>query len=533
MWYKLASESHVPLHIGIPDSLNKILNVLKDNHLTALIVGGAVRDAMLGMEPKDIDVEVYGTNYEDLEATLKQVPGAFIDTIGKSFGIIKYRDADGMEYDFSVPRRESKAGIGHKGFDVEIDPTITPKEAASRRDFTINSLAYNPFTHEVLDFFGGVTDLKNKVLRHTSGAFAEDPLRVLRGMQFSARMGLKIAPETAALARSIMGEYSNLSKERIEREWDKLVQKGKTPGEAIQYLVDTGWVDLYPEIKNIIGVPQHNAYHPEGEVEAHTRHVMNEAAVIADREGLKGDGRSVLIYAALAHDFAKAHTTEKILKNGVEQWASHGHEKEGGPLAKAFLERLGVKKDIIDKVVPLVENHLAHITVNENTPNNIVRSIAERLYPATIQELLYLIEADHSGRPPLDKGLPSEALSLKNLAVQNDVWNKRITPLIQGRDIQEFNIPPGKMYGEIIQAARKAQLEGKINNKKEAKEWLVKILYPYVAILRGDDPIFQQYGIAGPDIGKILNAAFRAQLNGQFNDIGGAREFVKQTMEIK
>src|SRR5437868_2163715 len=144
-----------------------------------LIVGGAVRDQLMGHEPKDIDVEVYGLDVERLAEILAGF--GRVDAVGRSFGILKLRLPDGRELDVSLPRRESKVGAGHRGFIAAPDPLMTPREAAARRDFTFNALAMTP-AGEVLDFFGGQADLRAGILRHTTEAFREDPLRVLRAM---------------------------------------------------------------------------------------------------------------------------------------------------------------------------------------------------------------------------------------------------------------------------------------------------------------------------------------------------------------
>src|SRR5262245_44900601 len=151
----------------------------------AYLVGGCVRDSLLGIPQKDFDLEVYGVDYETLARQLSA--HGRVDLVGKSFGVIKFTGLGGGQWDFSLPRRDSKMSAGHKGFQIEVDPDIDPRTAASRRDFTINALAFDSRTSEYLDFFGGREDLKDRVLRHTSAAFVEDPLRVLRGMQFASR----------------------------------------------------------------------------------------------------------------------------------------------------------------------------------------------------------------------------------------------------------------------------------------------------------------------------------------------------------
>ena len=182
----------------------------------AFLVGGCVRDWLCSMPIKDIDIEVFDIGYADLVRALSRWGRA--DLVGKSFGVVKLV-LDGEILDFSLPRRDSKIGAGHKGFDVVVDPTLTLLEASSRRDFTINSMSWDPRTDQVIDLHGGQSDLNHRILRHTSSAFIEDPLRVLRGMQFASRLNLIPAQETVELCRRIRDSYHELPKDRIREEW--------------------------------------------------------------------------------------------------------------------------------------------------------------------------------------------------------------------------------------------------------------------------------------------------------------------------
>ena len=188
----------------IPPPLVAALKTLRSAGGRPHLTGGCVRDWQWGLEPKDFDIEVFGLDYESMGRAL--APFGPTDLVGRSFGVLKLR-LDGLEYDFSLPRRESKTGAGHRGFVIAPDPSLTEAEAAARRDFTINSLAYDPLTDRLIDPHGGVADLKKKILRHTSEAFAEDPLRVLRAMQLAARFDLTMVPETVALCRSIRDSF--------------------------------------------------------------------------------------------------------------------------------------------------------------------------------------------------------------------------------------------------------------------------------------------------------------------------------------
>jgi hypothetical protein len=230
-----------------------------------LIVGGAVRDALRGVDSKDFDqefdIEVYNLPIDQLSELLAGF--GRVDAVGRSFGILKLRTPSGHELDVSLPRRESKIGAGHRGFLAAPDPTMTPREAAARRDFTWNALAITP-EGELLDFFGGAADLHAGIIRHTTAAFAEDPLRVLRAMQFAARFDMRLAPETAALCRTLLPEAPTLATERIWGEWQKWAIKGRKPAAGLRVLAETGWISLYPELEELIGCPQDPVWHPEG-----------------------------------------------------------------------------------------------------------------------------------------------------------------------------------------------------------------------------------------------------------------------------
>jgi tRNA nucleotidyltransferase (CCA-adding enzyme) len=393
--------------LRLPAALERIVRDLRESGFHAVVVGGSVRDALLGHEPKDIDIEVYRISYDQLAAFL--TTRGRVDLVGKSFGVVKLSGSGFNTCDFSVPRRDSKTGPGHRDFNAHFDASITPREAASRRDFTINAMSFDPLTGEIWDFFGGQSDLNNSVLRATSDAFSEDPLRVLRGMQFACRFNLTVDAGTAAMSRNIASEYSTLARERVAEEFMKWAVKSPHPGRIAEYLQSTGWIIHFPEIQNLFGVPQDPEWHPEGDVGIHTMHVLNQAANIAERDALTADDRAVLLFAALSHDFAKPSTTELREREGSVRWTSWGHEPAGGPMARTFLERIGIKSAIVDQVAKLVESHLAHHSIGREVTPRAVRRLAMRLAPASIAQLVRLIEADASGRPPLEPGIPPAA----------------------------------------------------------------------------------------------------------------------------
>jgi tRNA nucleotidyltransferase (CCA-adding enzyme) len=422
----------------------------------ALIVGGFVRDSLLGVESKDIDIEVYGLPLDQIEIILRMYRWRF-DSVGKSFGVIKVDN----EIDISVPRKENKTGAGHKGFSVEPDPNMSVEKAASRRDFTMNSMAMD-IDGNIIDPFGGQEALKHKMLRHTSDAFVEDPLRVMRAMQFSARFSMEIDPETIKLCRDMLPHKSELPKERIWEEWKKWALKGEWPGLGLSILIDMGWAD--PEIQSLVDIPQDLEWHPEGDVFIHTCHTVNAATHIADREQLDDHNKLVLMFAALTHDFGKPSTT----KMEDERWRTRGHCEAGVEPAERFLERIGAPLGIIEEIKPLVAEHLIHAGI-KNPSARAVRRLANRLAPTSIEALGRLVEADHSGRPPLPKGNPLQVWVDK--AHELNVFSEKPKPILMGRHLVDLGVKPGKPMGVMLGRAFELQLDGKFDSVEDAKRW--------------------------------------------------------------
>ena len=450
----------------IPDQLREILGKTLELR-QSFLVGGCVRDWVLERPNKDFDIEVFGLNYEELAGVLSR--WGRTDLVGRSFGVVKLTTGRSETFDFSIPRRDSKVAPGHKGFTVALDPEITPTEAAARRDFTINALMYDPRRDEVLDFHGGLADLQKRILRHTSPAFVEDPLRVLRGMQFAARFELTAAPQTIALCRSIVGSYSELALERVREEWFKWAEKSAVPSRGLRFLADTGWIEHFPEILALAGTPQDPEWHPEGDVFVHTCHCLDALVNLPAWQNASSETRIVLSLAVLAHDFAKPQTTHAADKHGVTRIVSPGHEEAGGPIAEQFLHRIHAPLAIRERVVPLVQNHLAHL---QTLTDRSVRRLAKRLEPATIEELLVVMNADQFGRPPRPRDVSSSLLELQAKAAELNVQHQAPPALLMGRHLIELGMTPGRDFGFILHAAYEAQLEGKFADQTEGLRWL-------------------------------------------------------------
>ncbi len=442
------------------------------------IVGGGVRDWLLGLEPKDLDVEVGGIDFETLHRTL--APFGATDVVGRSFGVIKVRSAaSGTEYDFSLPRRESKTGSGHRGFAVAPEPGLGDAEAAARRDFTLNAIAYDPFSDAIIDPHGGREDLARRILRHTSPAFAEDPLRVLRGFQLAARFDLTLAPETAAVCRAIAPAYAELPVERVWGEWEKWAAKALRPSRGLAVLEATGWLAHFPEVAALRGTPQDPQWHPEGDVFVHTGHCLDALVQLAGWRERDAGGRVLLTLAVLAHDFGKPATTVRVERPGGARWTSPGHEAAGGPPAEAFLTRLGAPTRYLAPVRALVVNHLAHHHGQGEFSDSAVRRLARRLAPATVDELALVMRADAEGRPPLpaaDVHARIDALVARARALALEQLAPR--PILLGRHLIRLGLPPGPDFSPLLEAAFEAQLDGIFQDEAGALAWAQARLRP-------------------------------------------------------
>lgn len=455
-----------PLQITLPSGLAEVLAGARE-FSAAVLVGGCVRDAVLGEPPKDIDVEVPGIDFD----ALAQLLSGFgrVDLVGRAFGVVKLQLPGTDTVDFSVPRRDSKVGAGHRGFDVATDPTITPRAAAARRDFTLNALAWDPRTRQVIDYFGGLTDLRQRVLRHTSDAFPEDPLRVLRGMQLAARFDLTGAPETLVLCRSIAGTFAELPRERVCAEWFKWAARARVPSAGLRFLRASGWIAHFPELEALAGVEQDPIWHPEGDVWTHTLHALD--ALVTSPVWRAADERTRVVWslAVLLHDAGKASTTRHEVRNGIDRVVSPSHETVSEQLATVFLARLGAPGWTVERVLPLVTQHMAHLTCRTD---RAVRRLARRLEPETIASLAVVIGADVAGRPPLPHDPPETLEDLLETAGRLQLATQAPRPILLGRHLLERGFAPGPAMGEVLDEAFEAQLDGAFADLDGALAWL-------------------------------------------------------------
>lgn len=443
----------------MPDKITKLAEIIKENGGRAMLVGGCVRDSLMKIEPKDWDVEVYGIE----PVKLREIVEIFgkVDAVGEAFTVYKV----GHDLDVALPRRERKVSRGHKGFIVEGDPSMSFEEAAKRRDFTVNAIMRDALTGEIVDIYGGREDIEKKRLRIVSKeTFPEDSLRVLRGAQFAARFNFDIEAETVELCKEI--DLTDLPRERIWGEFEKLLLKAERPSIGLKWLYGLGVVDqLFPELKALAGVPQEPEWHPEGDVDVHTLMVVDEAAkLIGDLPYAK---QVTVMLGALCHDFGKPATTAFF--DG--RWRSHAHDEAGVEPTVSFLDKLGIYTihgfDVREQVIQLVRFHLIPGMFYKSKPGDgAFRRLARKVEP----DLLYRVaRADSLGRNPdwlpKEKWFKAEAQEwfierVRELAIETEAPK----PILMGRHLIELGLKPSAQFKRILDAVYEKQLDGSISD---------------------------------------------------------------------
>jgi tRNA nucleotidyltransferase (CCA-adding enzyme) len=498
----------------IPQPIAELLYKLNSRYYHAFLVGGCVRDMCLGLEPKDFDIEVFNvTSYEELFDFLKSLGVPHV--VGEAFGVTKLR-YQGFDVDIALPRRDSKVqdvSVGRgRGFEVETDPFMSLEDACARRDFTINALMYDIRNNLIMDHFSGLDDIRYGILRATSDKFEEDPLRVLRGFQFAARLGFSVDPETAKMCARL--KNSELVKERVYEEWIKFFTKAKYPSKGIQFLIETEWIDNYPELKGMIDVPQDPIWHPEGGCMSHTLHACNAVVELFDFSDKPQDWVVAVNAAILLHDVGKPDVTRQEWDADTQslRWRSKGHSAAGLKLAESFLKRIGMKPSITQVVQKLVLYHMDYISYKEDRLVSTMRGLAENLYPATIEQLYVIITGDSYGRPPLEGKLEEKFEVFFRYARENGLWEGKPKLLVSGMDILNRlpNAPKDKRLGDTIKFVQNLYLSGKIHTKEEGLKKATSYLRHVLQVVNGND--LMDLGIPqGPQLKPFLELAWEIQ----------------------
>ena len=434
----------------------------------ALIVGGWVRDRLIGRGSKDIDIEVFGLPADRLRAILESL--GRVETVGESFQVYKTGDID-----VSLPRRESKSGRGHRGFEVAGDPAMTIAEAARRRDFTINAIAWDPLIDQYLDPFDGRGDLERRVLRVVDPAtFADDSLRVLRGIQFAARFDFRLDDEARVLCRTI--SLDDLPPERVWGEFEKLLFAPR-PSIGFALALDLGVVDrLFPELHALVGCRQEPEWHPEGDVWVHTLQVIDQARTRVD--DLPRPQRLAIMLGAVCHDFGKPSTTA-FLDGRIR---SIDHEEQGVEPATRFLDRLNVRSidgyDVRQQVLGIVAQHLKPgmwFKVRGEVGDGAFRRLAQKV---DLELLARLAKSDCLGREPGIFNCDAMDWFLER-ARSLGVEHRPPSPILLGRHVLDLGLKPGPRVGEILKAVYEQQLDGSVTTLDQAIEAAKRLFDKY------------------------------------------------------
>jgi tRNA nucleotidyltransferase (CCA-adding enzyme) len=440
-----------------PEAALGIAAAVRDAGGRALIVGGWVRDRLLGRESKDVDIEVFGVPADRLRNILSRF--GTVNTIGESFTVYKVADID-----VALPRRDSKVGAGHRGFEVIGDPRMTIEEAARRRDFTINAIAWDPLTDEYLDPYDGRKDLlERRILRAIDPrTFGDDSLRVLRGLQFAARFELEMESGTRELCRRI--PLDDLPAERVWGEIEKLLLKASRPSLGFALGLELGIIDrLFPELKALNGCPQEPDWHPEGDVWVHTLMVVDEARTRID--DLDRPRQVTVMLGAVCHDLGKPETTT-VIDGRIR---SMEHEQAGLAPTRTLLDRLNVHTingfDVRAQVEGIVAHHLKPLAFFKSpTPvgDGALRRLAQKV---DLELLARVAESDCRGRTgDFDcSGIIWFLERARALGVEHQAPD----PIVKGRHLIELGIEPGPRMGEILRAVYEQQLDGKVRTLQE------------------------------------------------------------------
>ncbi|HEY6211751.1 MAG TPA: HD domain-containing protein [Vicinamibacterales bacterium] len=423
----------------------------------ALVVGGWVRDRLMGGEGTNLDIEVFGVAPDRLRALLETL--GRVEAVGESFQVYKVGGID-----VSLPRRDSKSGRGHKGFVVVGDPDMSIDEAARRRDFTVNAISWDPLTDEYFDPFNGRADLQRRLLRVVDReTFPDDSLRVLRAVQFAARFDFALDPASAALCREIA--LDDLPAERVWGEFEKLLGAPR-PSIGFAVALDLGVVPkLFPELHALVGCVQEPEWHPEGDVWVHTLQVIDRARTRVD--GLARPERLAVMLGAVCHDFGKPATTAFI--DG--RIRSMDHEERGVEPASSFLDRLNVFSfdgyDVRRQVLGMVAQHLkpgAWHKVRDEVGDGAFRRLAQKV---DLELLALVAKSDCEGRAPGSFDCTAMDWFLER-ARSLGVEHRPPAPILLGRHLLALGLKPGPRVGQILKAVYEQQLDGRVANLDEA-----------------------------------------------------------------
>ena len=445
----------------VPAEIKDIVSRIEQAGGRGFLVGGAVIDIMQSREPKDWDIEVFGLSFERLTELFSDKKPKLV---GKEFGIMKLSavECGGFDVDINVPRRDNKVALG---FDVMLDPGMTPEEACIRRDFTINAMALNLNDGTIVDPRGGMRDLSSGILRATDETlFVQDPLRALRAMQLLARKASSVDENTMNLIRSMVDTFPELAKERVHEEFRKLLLKAQRPSVGLRFLVDSGWIVHFPELEALIGCEQHPEWHPEGDVWIHSCHTVDSAAWVRDQDVLPEGWTEAFMFGTLCHDLGKPDTT--VTPDMIERdeapkerlWTAWGHDRAGIPLVETFLRRMTNEKKLISRTSSIVGEHMQPF----NLTNGEARKPAwKKLHNKLRLDVLgWMCKCDSCGNPDRIIGDPDLEHETSEMCWSHfsELGANPVEPILMGRHLIQAGLKPGPDFKKLLDIAFEAQI---------------------------------------------------------------------------
>lgn len=423
------------IDFSLKPPLEAIVDAIKSRGGRALVVGGWVRDHLLGLHSKDLDFEVFGLELTDLERVLKRF--GKVQRVGKQFGVLRIR---GLDVDFSLPRTDNKVGVGHRGFQIETDPSMSFANAALRRDLTVNSMGFDPLTGELLDPHGGQADLKAGLLRPTSVEhFAEDPLRGLRAIQFSARLNMKPTDSLIELCTQL--DLRELPKERFRTEFDKWFGLGVRPSLGLTLLFDAALQRQFVGLATL----------PKVKKELIGKH-LDAVASIRDAEATH---RITLSLAILGFHFEKETTSDAVdlERPAVGPWSLHHRKATSCRLQLQFVEAIGQPHKAQEQSLCWLQMmEWLDDLPNPDLSDGTVRRLATELYTVALPLTVWLEGVRATGFVSGEW-----VTSLRNQATRLKCIHQPIPDLIQGRDLIGRGLRPGPKFASILAECRRLQ----------------------------------------------------------------------------
>ncbi len=464
------------------------LNLFGEN---VYAVGGFVRDLFLGKTRDDVDLLIVKEDIDSIIEKLK--PHGKVDVVGKNFGIVLFT-YEGISYEIALPRidiTENKKKADHKNFIVMADPFLPIEEDLKRRDFVCNSMALHIKSGKLIDPFGGVKDIENKILRMTNEeSFFDDPLRILRAARFASTLEFKLEDKIYDKANET--ELTGLSIERITEEFFKMLYRSEKPSIGLNEYFKLGILrQLFPELFKLTLTIQDADFHPETDeqghhtVWAHTLLVVDNAAYLSEKERFEFDEteKLILILGAIYHDIGKIETTEWRWKRGRMTITSNNHDFQGEKIAERVFKRFKIVRYKGYKMKQLVKKMIRHhhriFDLWRNKESITKKSVAKVYleFKDDIKYLLILDIADKEGRgQERPESLDERGEWFLSLIEKYELNKDTINPLIMGRDLIKIGVSPGPLMGKIIKELYEKQLEDKFKTKEEGLKFAKELI---------------------------------------------------------